>query len=115
MTPAMPDELLADVAEARRRTVEAMRAIMHQDDALDRLVPSDLRLLIGEIDQLRSDLQAIRAIFRVNMLRLSPATSHEEIDRVLSLKVEAEREACAKIADNFGEPAIGKIIRFRNE
>lgn len=33
-------------------------------------------MLLAEIDRLRH-------IFRVNMLRLAPETSHEEIDRVL--------------------------------
>jgi hypothetical protein len=36
-----------------------------------------------EIERLQAELQHVRTIFRVNMLRLTPETSHAEIDRVL--------------------------------
>ncbi len=34
--------------------------------------------------ELEAEISRLRTIFRVNILRLSPETSHEEIDRVLN-------------------------------
>lgn len=39
-----------------------------------------------EIERLRASLQHVRTVFRVNMLRLAPQTSHEEIDRILQVE-----------------------------
>jgi hypothetical protein len=53
--------LLSEESEMRRRTVEAVRQIMHRDDACNVIVPSDLRILIGEIDRLRSVVRNVRS------------------------------------------------------
>lgn len=45
--------LLADVVQMREQTLYAVRKSMHDDDVLDRIVPSDLRLLVGHIDELQ--------------------------------------------------------------
>ncbi|WP_041299792.1 hypothetical protein [Hyphomicrobium sp. MC1] len=44
------------VQEMRDNTVYVVRKMMYDDDACSRIVPSDLRLLIGEIDRLRAKL-----------------------------------------------------------
>lgn len=45
---------------ARRRRIEEIRQIMHRDDALNSLVPSDLRIMVGEIDRLRNTVRTVR-------------------------------------------------------
>lgn len=52
----MADALLTDRTEIARRTVDAVREIMYDDNACDRIVPSDLRVLIGEIERLRATI-----------------------------------------------------------
>jgi hypothetical protein len=44
------------VQEMRENAVYVVRKIMYDDDACDRIVPSDLRLLIGEIDRLKAKI-----------------------------------------------------------
>ncbi len=61
----------------RTETLDHVRHIMCQDNACEQIVPSDLRELVGEIDRLRT-------VFRVNILRLAPETTHAEIDAILN-------------------------------
>lgn len=44
----------------RRRRIEEIRHIMCRDDALNGMVPSDLRILVGEIDRLRHTIRTVR-------------------------------------------------------
>jgi hypothetical protein len=69
----MTDALLTDVAEARRRTIDAVRSIMHRDDALNGMVPSDLRLLIGEIDRLRQEVETFRRFADASLVQVVDA------------------------------------------
>jgi hypothetical protein len=97
MTPDMSD---CEQVLSVRRLRCLLDAGYDHDEFVGGVTRDDLILWLDEIDRvrtlarnqgtqielLRAELQHVRAIFRVNMLRLAPETSHEEIDRVLSLK-----------------------------
>lgn len=51
-------ERRAKVSEIREMVIENVRCIMYKDDALEHLVPSDLRSLVGAIDDLKKQVGA---------------------------------------------------------
>ena len=58
---ALGDDLLTDQSEIARRTIAAVRSVMREDTACERIVPSDLRILIGTIDRLAASVSAERS------------------------------------------------------
>lgn len=49
------------VRSTREQTIYAVRSNMTRDDACQMIVPSDLRLLIGAIDQRSNRIEALEA------------------------------------------------------
>jgi hypothetical protein len=80
------------MSDTRSDVIKRVRAVMYRDDALETIVPSDLRVLIGTIDRLRE--------------RAQPTLVEEE--RQFMLRVEYS----LRHARSQGCPAIGAVLSY---
>lgn len=63
---------------AAKTALDILRDIAEEQDTAD-----GKKVLRGIANTLEQEIARLRTVFRVNMLRISPETSHDEISRIL--------------------------------